>query len=99
VPVKIPPARVMAAVKLGLPADYKNNFDAAALLGIADIGEVIRTIRSNDDWGDVVIRRIPKLIGRIGMSDDLAHILALNAGIDIRGYTRNLKEIKKQLIL
>jgi hypothetical protein len=99
VQVKIPPARVMAAVKLGLPADYKNNFDAAALLRIADIDEVIRTIKSNDDWRDVVIRRIPKLIGRISMSDDLAHILAVNAGIDIRGYARKLKEIEKQLSL
>ena len=99
VPVKIPPARVMAAVKLGLPADYKNNFDAAALLGIADIDEVIRTIKSNDDWRDVVVRRIPKLLGRISMSDDLAHILAVNAGIDIRGYARTLKEIEKQLSL
>jgi hypothetical protein len=99
VQVKIPPARVMAAVKLGLPADYKNNFDAAALLGIADIGEVIRTIKSNDDWRDVMVRRIPKLIGRISMSDDLAHILAVNAGIDIRGYARKLKEIEKQLKL
>jgi len=99
VPVRIPPAQVMAAVKLGLPADYKNNFDAAALLRIADIGEVIRTIKTNDDWRDVVIRRIPKLIGRISMSDDLAHILAVNAGIDIRGYARKLKEIEKQLKL
>jgi hypothetical protein len=97
VPVKIPPARVMAAVKLGLPADYKNNFDAAALLRIADIDEVIKTIKTNDDWRDVVIRRIPKLIGRIGMSDDLAHILAVNAGIDIRDYVKKLREIERRL--
>jgi len=95
--VKIPPARVMAAVKLGLPADYKNNFDAAALLRIADIGEVIRTIKSNDDWSDVVVRRIPKFLGRIVQSDDLAHILAVNAGIDIREYTRKLREIESRL--
>ena len=97
VQVKIPPARVMAAVKLGLPADYKNNFDAAALLRIADIGEVIRTIKSNDDWGEVVIRRIPKLQGRISMSDDLAHILAVNAGINIRDYVTKLREIEERL--
>jgi hypothetical protein len=47
VQVRIPPSKVMAAVKLGLPADYKNNFDAASLLGIAEIEEV-------------VVRRIPK---------------------------------------
>jgi hypothetical protein len=47
--VKVPPVSHMAAVKLGLPVDYKNNLDAQVLLEICDVDEVVRIIKTNDD--------------------------------------------------
>ena len=48
-------------MKLGLPADYRNNHDVAMLLRLCDADEVLRVIRANDDWAGLVLRRMPKL--------------------------------------
>lgn len=73
----------MAAVKLGLPADH-NNYDAAALLQIGKLDKVVKAIGENDDWGEMVMRKLPKLVGRGGDPERFERILVANAGIDIR---------------
>lgn len=95
--VKVPRVEHMAAVKLGLPVDYKNNYDVAALLQMCDIDKVIETIRKNDDWGDMVARRLPKSMGRIRNPHRLEHAIAVNAGIDVKEHIRNLGYIGKEL--
>ena len=95
--VKVPPVAHMVAVKLGLPVDYKNNLDAQVLLEICDIDEVIGIIKTNDNWVEMVLRRIPKLIGRLQQKDSLEHILALNVGINIKEHIRIMKDIEKKL--
>jgi len=95
--VKVPPATHMAAVKLGLPVDYKNNLDSQVLLLICDVDNVIKIIRTNDDWAEMVLRRIPKLIGRLQQKDSLEHILALNVGINVKEHVRIMKDIERQL--
>ena len=97
--VKVPPVAHMAAVKLGLPVDYKNNLDAQVLLEICDVEEVIGIIKTNDDWAEMVLRRIPKIIGRLQQKDSLEHILALNVGINIKEHIRIMKDIEKKLTL
>jgi len=97
VEVMIPPAEHMAAVKLGLPVDYKNNFDAMMLLRLCRIDDVVQVILENDDWSEMVLRRLPKLIGRISNKDGVAHLLAVNAGIDIKEHVQRLREIERQL--
>ena len=87
----------MAAVKLGLPVDYKNNFDSQILLDICDMDKVIETITANDDWKEMVLRRIPKLIGRLRQKDRLDYILALNNGIDIKEHVNMMKYIENKL--
>jgi len=95
--VKVPPAEHMAAVKLGLPVDYKNNLDSQVLLDICDIDRVVEVIKGNDDWVEMVIRRIPKLIGRLSQKDRLEHILAMNVGINIKENVKIMKYIEKKL--
>jgi hypothetical protein len=87
----------MVAVKLGLPVDYKNNLDAQVLLEICDIDEVIGIIKTNDNLVEMVLRRIPKLIGRLQQKDSLEHILALNVGINIKEHIGIMKDIEKKL--
>ena len=87
----------MGAVKLGLPVDYKNNFDAQVLLELCDVEKVIEVIQENDDWAEMVIRRIPKLIGRLQNSDRLEHILVINSGINIKDHVKILKYIEGKL--
>lgn len=95
--VKIPPIAHMTAVKLGLPVDYKNNYDVAALLRESDIEEVINIIENNDDWNEMVLRRIPKSIGRINVPERPEHILAINSGIDVKEHIKKLKLIEQKL--
>ncbi|EMR74809.1 hypothetical protein MBGDF03_00005 [Thermoplasmatales archaeon SCGC AB-540-F20] len=95
--VKVPPAEHMAAVKLGLPVDYKNNLDSQVLLDICDVDRVVEVIKGNDDWAEMAIRRIPKLIGRLSQKDRLEHILAMNIGINIKEHVKIMKYIEKEL--
>ncbi|MBU2565334.1 MAG: hypothetical protein KJ655_03660 [Candidatus Thermoplasmatota archaeon] len=95
--VHVPLPDQMAAVKLGLPVDYKNNFDSAVLLQVSDIEKVIQAIKENDDWYEMVLRRLPKLRGRIKDTGRLENMLALNAGINVREYVRKLDYIEEQL--
>jgi hypothetical protein len=87
----------MAAVKLGLPVDYKHNHDAAMLLINSDVGKVIQSIKSNDDWASLVLRRMPKLKGRIAQSGQIENTLALAAGLDIKEHIRVLEMIEEGL--
>jgi hypothetical protein len=96
-PVNVPPIEHMVANKLGLPADYKNNYDTAVLLRESDIEEVISVIKENDDWHAMVIKRLPKLIGRVNLPGGLEHTLAINSGIDIKEHIGKLRLIEKAL--
>jgi hypothetical protein len=95
--VKVPPIEHMAAVKLGLPVDYKNNHDAAMLLQRSDIELVIKAILENDDWKEMVLRRMPKLKGRISQSGQLENTLAFAAGLNIKEHIRRLDIIEEAL--
>jgi hypothetical protein len=95
--VKVPSAEHMAAVKLGLPVDYKNNFDLQVLLDMCDLEKVTEIIKVNDNWSEMVIRRIPKLIGRLSQKDRLEHILAVNNDIDIKEHINMMKYIENKL--
>jgi hypothetical protein len=97
VKVNVPAVESMAAVKLGLPVDYKNNFDSAILLAMCDIDEIITTIKSNDDWYEMVLRRIPKQKGRIKDPGRLENLLLLNAGINIKDHIRKLDYLASNL--
>lgn len=93
----VPPMKHMAAVKLGLPVDYKNNFDSMMLLQSCEVHDVVEIILQNDSWSEMVLRRMPKLIGRIKDKNGIAHLLAMNAGINIQNHIRKLKEIESLL--
>jgi hypothetical protein len=95
--IKVPPISSLAAVKLGLPVDYKNNYDSAVLLQICDVDEVIAAIEGNDDWNEMVLRRLPKLIGRVKDPGRLENMLLINTGINIRDYIQKLEYIKSKL--
>jgi len=97
VKVQVPPLEGMTAVKLGLPVDYKHNHDAAMLLRISDVDKVIQTIKSNDDWASLVLRRMPKLKGRISQPGRIENTLALAAGLDIKEHVRTLERIEEGL--
>ena len=95
--VYVPSPEDMAAVKLGLPVDYKNNYDAQMLLIICDIEKVIEKIKSNNDWYKMVIKRLPKIIGRIKDRDRIEHILAIEKGLNIKKQIKILEYIKNKL--
>lgn len=95
--VYAPSPEDMAAVKLGLPADYKNNYDASMLLTICDVDKVIERIKLNDDWSEMVLRRLPKSMGRIKNKDRIENILALKNGINITKHIELLNHIQNEL--
>ena len=95
--VKVPRIEHMAAVKLGLPVDYKNNHDAAMLLRKCDIAKVIQIILDNDDWANLVLRRMPKLKGRISQAGRIENTLAVTAGLNIKAHIQKLIQIEKAL--
>ncbi len=97
VTIRVPPAECMVAVKLGLPVDYKNNYDSVVLLQICDIDKVITIIKNNNDWYEIVLRRIPKLKGRIKDPGRLENMLLINTGINIINHIKKLEYIKAEL--
>ncbi len=94
---RVPSIEDMAAVKLGLPVSYKHNYDAAMLLKNSDIENVIKSIRENDDWASLVLRRMPKLKGRIRERGRLDNKLAFNAGLNIKEHIKRLEYIESEL--
>ena len=97
VTVRVPSCERLAANKLGLPVDYKNNFDAAMLLAVADIDKVIEIILGTDDWRELVLRRGPRQMGRFRQRGRIEHVLARSVGLDIDGYITNLRRIHKSI--
>ena len=97
VKVRVPPLEHMTAVKLGLPVGYKHNHDAAMLLRKSDIDKVIHAIKSNDDWASLVLRRMPKLKGRINQPGRIENTLAVAAGLDVRRHIKALELIEERL--
>ncbi|MDY6985141.1 MAG: hypothetical protein SVE93_01880 [Candidatus Thermoplasmatota archaeon] len=95
--VKVPPVEDMAAVKVGLPVDYKNNFDAAVLLALSDPAAVARSILGNDDWKAVVLRRMPKLVSRARDRGRIENTLMQNAGMSVGAYVKQLQEIERRI--
>ena len=95
--VKVPPVTTMAAVKLGLPVDYKNNYDALVLLRMCTIDSVIAVIIATDAWKELVLRRIPKAIGRLHQKERIECILARTNGIDIKEHITMLNYIQNTL--
>lgn len=97
VKVRVPPLEHMTAVKLGLPVDYKHNHDAAMLLRKSDIDKVVQVIKSNDDWASLVLRRMPKLKGRINQPGRIENTLAIAAGLDVRQHIKTLERIEQRI--
>ena len=97
VTVTVPTRERLAANKLGLPVDFKNNYDAAMLLAVSDVDRVIEIIRETDDWRAMVLRRGPKQIGRFRQTGRIERVLAQNAGLDIDGYIRSLRRIHENI--
>ena len=97
VKVQVPPLEDMTAVKLGLPVDYKHNFDASMLLRISDVDKVIQSIKSNDDWASLVLRKMPKLKGRIAQSGRIENTLAISAGLNIKQHIKTLQQIEEEI--
>jgi len=95
--VRVPSVEVLTANKLGLPTDYKNVFDALMLLQRCDIEEVIKKILSSDDWGGLVIRRMPKIIGRLKDKTDLVNMLLVSRGVDVAKQIDILRDIEKSI--
>jgi hypothetical protein len=95
--VRVPPIDTMAAVKLGLPVDFKNNHDVVGLLQVCDVDNVIEVIRGTDDWQDMVLRRLPKLIGRIQQRGRLENALAIEMGVNIPAHVGTLRYIEDSL--
>lgn len=97
VTVTVPTPERLAANKLGLPVDFKNNYDAAMLLAVSDVDRVVEIILGTDDWHEMVLRRGPKQIGRFRQTGRIERVLAREAGLDIDGYVRTLGSIHEAI--
>ncbi len=95
--INVPPIADLTAVKLGLPADYKNIFDAIVLLQQTSLIEVVSAIKRNDSWDEMVLRRIPKYHGRLHDKNSLVHRIGVDARIDIKSIEKKLTEIYSML--
>jgi len=97
VTVNVPKRERLAANKLGLPVDFKNNYDAAMLLAVSDVDRVVEIILETDDWREMVLRRGPKQIGRFRQEGRIERVLAREADLDIDGYIRDLRRIHEAI--
>lgn len=97
VPIRVPPAHVMAANKLGLPADLKNNFDVAVLLMYSEIERVVESIDESDAWREMVLRRMRKRKTRLMDSTSWEGILMRDAGINAKELAERLGLIERAL--
>ena len=95
--ITVPTCERLAGNKLGLPVDFKNNYDAAMLLAVADVDRVVEIILGTDDWREMVLRRGPKQIGRFRQSGRIERVLAREAGLDVEGYVRTLRRIHEAI--
>lgn len=93
----VPEIEYLTANKLGLPADYKNRYDAAILLPNSNLHKTLETIQKIDNWREMVLRRLPKFIGRTKDKGDIAHLLLRRADIDIQDYLTQLLTIQQKL--
>lgn len=93
----VPEIEYLAANKLGLPADYKNRYDAAILLLSSNFQQVIQIIQKTDNWGEMVLRRLPKFIGRSKDKGDVANLLLKRANVNIQKYIDQLYAIQQKL--
>ena len=93
----VPEIEYLAANKLGLPADYKNRYDAAIILLSSNLQQVLQIIQKTDNWGEIVIRRLPKFIGRTKDKGDVAHLLLKRADVSIQEYINQLHTIQQKL--
>jgi len=91
--IQVPSVADLTAVKLGLPADYKNIFDSIVLLQLTSLKDVISAIKKNDSWDEMVLRRIPRYIGRLHDQNSLVHRIAVDAHIDIKKSEKKLSDI------
>lgn len=69
--IEVPSISALVANKLGLPADYKNRFDVAILLPLCNMDKLIKIITETNDWSDLVLRRMPKIIIAIKVYDEV----------------------------
>ena len=95
--IRVPPIEDLAAVKLGLPADYKNIFDSLILLQMCHIDDVVASIQRNNHWSELVLRRLPKYIGRLHNQKSLVYRIAMDARIDIKKSESRLSAIQRIL--
>ena len=93
----VPEIEYLAANKLGLPADYKNRYDAAILLANSNFLQTLEIIKKTDNWDEMILRRLPKFIGRTKDKEDIAHILLNQANISIPKYLDQLGTIQQKL--
>ncbi len=93
----VPEIEYLAANKLGLPADYKNRYDAAVLLTGSNFCKIIEIIKKTDNWEKIVLRHLPKFIGRTNDRGDIAHILLRQANISIPKYLTQLRAVQQKL--
>lgn len=96
--INVPSIADLTAVKLGLPADYKNIFDAIVLLQQTRVIDVVTAIKRNDSWDEMVLRRLPKYQGRLRDQNSLAHRITVDAHIDIKNIGKKLSEIQNILL-
>lgn len=95
--ITVPEIDYLTANKLGLPADYKNRYDAAILLPSSNLHKTLEIIQKTDNWGEMVLRRLPKFIRRTKDKGDIAHLLLHRADIDIQDYLAQLFTIQQKL--
>ncbi|MFQ5871809.1 MAG: hypothetical protein ACE5IB_06600 [Candidatus Geothermarchaeales archaeon] len=95
--VKVPTSQYLMANKVGLGADYKNRYDAAILALQADLEQVASIIVSTDKWKDIVIRQLPRFLGRTRQPTDLAATLLEENGYRTSSCLKGLAQLKKLL--
>ena len=93
----VPEIEYLVVNKLGLPADYKNRYDAAVLLTNSDFSKIFEIIKKTDKWEEMILRRLPKFIDRTKDKKDIAHMLLRRANITISDYLNQLINIKQKL--
>lgn len=95
--VKIPEVEYLIANKLGIPSDYRSQYDITVLLPLCDERKLVDLIKNTDRWGELVLRRIPKTAERIRNPTTGVHDALSDVGVDIKLVVDTLARIAGRL--
>jgi DNA-binding transcriptional ArsR family regulator len=96
VEVRVPEPEYVLANKLGLPAYFKNEYDAGILLPLCNVDKLVEIIKGTDRWRERVLERGSAMLDHLKNPKSLSH-QELSRTVDIGSVCVRLEEVLEVL--